>query len=225
MAILKEVASIIKNDVTAGLKGVGNFSFSLEQLEREIVIRRNALVKKYSMQGLVPNEDIAQNIDVAILKCKDMSEDCEVKSGVTALHFTVPRFASVMDKNYTTYVGTIDKMTPFKVYHDQSFLRHQYSPVAKRKPYVWFDHATMNSDDTINGYVFNLGRLKYISVKGIFEDPYQAIQCDCKEDSDLRFPAPEFLVDEIISTLVNKYINIYKQQPVVPNTQTANNQA
>ena len=225
MAILKEVASIIKNDITAGLKGVGNFSFSLEQLEKEIVIRKNALIKKYSSSGMLPHEDLVQNIDVPILSCKDMSDNCEIKSGVKALHFEVPRFASVFDKKYTTYVGSIDKMRPFKVFYDQSFLRQRFSPVAKNKPYVWFDIGTLNEDDTINGYVFNVPRLKYISVKGIFEDPYQVLSCNCKDEEDLRFPAPEFIVDEIIATLVSKYINIYKSQPVLPNTQPANNQA
>ena len=63
-----------------------------------------------------------------------------------------------------------------------------------------FNVATLDFHGRREAAIFNAPRLKYISIKGIFEDPYSALDCDCHEDEDMRFPAPEFIVDEIIST-------------------------
>ena len=54
-----KLASSIYNDVMSGLRGyTSNISMSLDQLEDEIVDERLAIIKEYSLKGILPNKDL-----------------------------------------------------------------------------------------------------------------------------------------------------------------------
>ena len=53
--IVSKIASAIFNDVQSGLQGYeASLNMSLEQLEDEVVEERLAVIKKYSLQNLIP---------------------------------------------------------------------------------------------------------------------------------------------------------------------------
>lgn len=225
MALLQEIASIIKNDVQKGLQGVGNFSFSTQQIEREVAIKRNALIKKYTANRLVNRNELKQDFNCIPVKCKDLSECCDIPIMTqTALRFELPRLSSVFsNESPIIYIGTIDRMRPFRVYTDDMFRYHRFNRATAKKPYVWINLGVVNENDTVYGYIFNLPLIKKISVSGIFEDPYGVVNCQCEDADELRFPAPEFMVDEIIQTLTYKFIQLYKPAMTVQNTQSPTN--
>jgi hypothetical protein len=49
---LSEMASAVRNHVADGLNGISSTSFSLEQLQDEILLTTSAVIVKLSAQGL-----------------------------------------------------------------------------------------------------------------------------------------------------------------------------
>ncbi len=228
MAILRELASIVKNDIQAGLKGVGNYSFSIEQIERELELARAALLKRSSLQNILKPSEFSQDINCIPLACEDLSECCEgVDTGKKGLQFKIPRPAEIFGQNSISYVGQVDRTKRYMVYTDYSFLAEAYrvSPNGKPRPFVFINLGRVDEDDMVTGYIFNVPRLKLVRVTGVFENPYLAYGPEGIEDArmNMRLPIPEWAAEEIVRSLVNKYVQYYKafNQPPLPNTQTS----
>jgi len=226
MALIQEIASIIKNDIQSGLKGIGNYSFSIEQIEKEVTIKRNALIKKYSANRMIQTSELIQDLTCIPVSCEDISDCCDPVDTTKALRFEIPRPSTLFaNEKSIQFIGLVDRATAgFRVYFDHGFIYHKYNKLTGKMPYVWINLGTVNANDTVYGYIFNKPRIKKITVAGVFEDPYAVQKCECIDTEDKRFPAPEFMVDEIITSIVYKYVQLYKTNPnELPNTQSSKN--
>jgi len=208
---VNELASAIRNNISNGLKGVTNISYSLEQIVDEIYLERNSLIKEYMIKGLLPLEELAHAIDCIQLDKANLFK-CKVECA-TLQHFEIPKFSNTVT-NPIIYIGTTDRMQPFKVYTDYSYLYHKHSRGIANKPYVWVDTA-LNSNGKYDGYVYNLPLVKCISVVAIWEDLREIAEYDCVGEVNM----PDFVKKEILTRISERYIRYYRQlnQPIIQN--------
>ena len=222
----RELADAIINNVSSGLKGaIGNFSYSREQVEKEVGVERNAIIKEYSVKNIIPKKDLVQTIRCIPVVCDDISKCCDgMESGVKVRQFKLPRLSTVFKDTPIDFIGTIDRKKDYKVYFDKSYLNHQFRRYTSKKPYVWIDMGSNDENGDVTAYLFNANLQEYMSVTAVFEDPYHVIECDCLDPEDKEFPAPQFIQRDIIVRISERYVRYHKQlipQVNLPNTQTS----
>jgi hypothetical protein len=73
----------------------------------------------------------------------------------------------------------------------------------------------------MDGYIFNVPFVKYISVIALFQDPRRLLEWDCCSENPESYLDCGILSDEIIRRLTEKYIRWYRSfaSPVTPNDQ------
>lgn len=223
---LNELASAIHNDIVQGLRGKTDTVIPIKQLEKEIVVKRNSLIKKYSLQGMLPIQELVQTISCIPVNCEDIAKCCSgIKSGTKGLKFTIPMISTVFMGDSIPYIGPIDRSVSWKIYYDNSFIYHQYRRFNNR-PFVWINLGS-KVDGMVDAYVFNQPYIENVTIDIVAEDPYKAYTC-CIDKKEVEFPAPMFIQDEIKSSIVEQFIRYYKATNpmiVMPNDQTSNNNA
>lgn len=90
--IVNAIASAVYNDIVSGLAGYeATINMSLEQLEQEVVEERLAIIKKYSMQNLIPRKDLFYSLNCIELDCKSLDKCCEYDpEDELVAHFEIP---------------------------------------------------------------------------------------------------------------------------------------
>lgn len=209
---IEKLASAIRNDVVAGLRGYhSNLSMSEEQLCQDIVDERLQIIKEYSLKGILPTKDLYLSINCIPIDCKDISNcRCNIQLDIQpTLHFEIPQTVNDYGSVAIDYIGSIDKQTPFIIYTSlQQFKNHKYRKRGKNRPYVWID-TTPNKNGMYDCYVFNTPLLKYISVVAIFKDVRQLENFECC--TELQDNNMSFIDNEIKRRLTEKKIRYYRQ--------------
>ena len=218
--IVSKTASAIFNDVQSGLSGYeATINMSLEQLEDEVVEERLAIIKKYSMQNLIPRKDLFYSLNCIELDCKSLDKCCEHDpDDVLIAHFEIPQIVNDFGESAIEFIGSTDKQIKFKVYTSQQFRFHKYKTRRKNKPFVYID-TTPNENNRYDGYVFNAPMLERLTVIAIFKDPRQVEELSCCEFTDADNLS--WIVTEVKQSLIQKKLKYYRQmypQPM-PNTQ------
>ncbi len=221
--IFQKLASAIRNDVVAGLRGYHqNPSMSLEQLEDDIIDERLQIIKEYALKGIVPIKDLLLSINCINVDCKSI-EKCLCRNNQysnNTLHFEIPQLLNDYGIQAINYIGSVDKQLPFVYYTSRdTWSVHQYRKRGKDKPYVWID-TTPNENGMYDCFVFNAPLLKQVSITAVFKDPRQLERyACCNEYMDDNF---SFINNEIKRRLTEKKIRYYRQlqSPLIPNDQT-----
>lgn len=216
---ITKLASAIRNDIVGGLSGYhSNLSISIEQLEDEIVNTRLAILKEYSLKGILPVKDLYISINCIDVDCKDL-ERCQCNdcfSSTPTAHFEIPQIVNDYGNLAIDYIGSIDRQLPFVCYTSLSNYRnHKYRKRGKDKPYVWID-TTPNENGMCDCFIFNAPLLKQVSVSAIFKDIRQLEGFNCCEIGDNK----TFIDSEIQKRLVAQKINLYKIALQKPNDQS-----
>lgn len=220
---LKQIATSVRNNVVDGLKGVDVTSFSIEQLEDEILLATPALLVQFASNGLINMAAINQRIDGVEIECKDLSSNCAVDSETCAPHFEIPTL-NLSAATPITYLGTMDGAFTFKVYTDRDYRFHKYRLATAKSPYAWVS-TTSNADGFFDVYLFNMGKyenLKFISITALFDNPYDLLSTDYyAQFSSSEYYAPYIIQSALIDSMTQKYIKYYRQlqQAPRPNTQ------
>jgi len=222
---LKQIASVIRNHIVDGLKGVTNEAFSIEQLMQEVVLHTNTIIAQQIKQGLLDPSRVSQRIDGIQIECNDISGNCNIDSLTSAPHFKIPSLAQLVNTDKAiSYLGPMDNSLNFRIYYDTDYIYNQYKQVTSKVPYAWVNMAG-NGDGTYDVYLFNMGNynnLKFVSLSAVFENPYDLMNMPYAEQFyTSEFYAPNIVVDQVITDISNKYIQYYRQlnTPVQPNTQ------
>ena len=211
---IEKLASAIRNDVVAGLKGYHtNLSMSTEQLCQDIVDERLQILKEYSLKGVLPLRDLYLSINCIQVDCKNI-ERCRCNtydsySEQPMAHFEIPQIVNDYGEQSIDYIGSVDRQNPFIYYTSSSaFKYHKYRKRGKNKPYVWID-TTPNKNGMLDCFVFNAPLLSQVSVSAIFKDIRQLDQYDCcTENQDDNM---SFINNEIKKRLVYKKLMFYRQ--------------
>ena len=117
---VERLADAVFNDVVSGLRGYHqNMSMSKEQLEEEIVQMRLAVIKEYTLKGILPIEDLVASINCIPVDCDTLDKcRCSGKTcGTPTAHFQIPQI--LLDfglGNSIKYLGSSDKQHSFTVY-------------------------------------------------------------------------------------------------------------
>ena len=221
---LEQMASSVRSHVVDGLNGISNASFSLEQIQDEIIYTTSALLTTYIKQGVVDPLRLGQRIDGIRVECEDISANCSVASYVNAPHFSIPDINRVLSEPIL-YLGTMDSSLSLKVYYDRDFRFHKYRLATALRPFAWVS-STPNKEGLYDVYLFNLGKynnLKFISIDAIFDNPYDIHKTAYFDQfAQSEFYAPLFIQKEVVTQISNEYANYYRKMHMtrIPNTQT-----
>lgn len=217
-----QIASAVLNNVMDALKGtVSNVAMSIEQLEDEVIAERNNIIKEYFLKGVIGLQELYNSVNCIEVDCDYMSKCCDLPIGKKALHFEIPRVMLINGVNTVDFIGSIDKQEQYTVYTDNSYKFHKYRKRKSESPYVYLD-PTINANGKIDGYIFNVPFVKYVSMTALFLDPRQLSDFDCCADID-SLTECGILSNDIIHRLSQKKVLYYRQLmlPPQPNTQSA----
>lgn len=208
--IVNKVASAVFNDIVSGLAGYeSTISLNLEQLEDEVVEERLAIIKKYSIQNLIPRKDLFYSLNCIELDCKSLDKCCEHDPDDELIaHFEIPQLVNDFGEQSIEFIGSTDKQIKFKVYTSPQFRFHKYKTRRKNKPFVYID-TTPNENNRYDGYVFNAPMLERITVIAIFKDPRQVEELSCCEFTDADNLS--WIVTEVKQSLIQKKLKYYRQ--------------
>jgi hypothetical protein len=220
---LAQMASTIKNRVVDGLNGVSSTSFSIEQLQDEIILNTATTLMTLTEKGLLDMSKIAQRVDGVRVECKDLSANCLVESELSAPHFVIPNInRNIQDP--IVFLGSVDGSMSFKVYYDRDYRFHKHRLATARKPFAWVS-TTANSDGLYDVFLFNLGKyngIKFISMDAVFDNPGDLSRTPYFEQFySAEFYAPLHVQDIVLDNITQKYVNYHRQLHMVakPNTQ------
>lgn len=219
-----EISSAIKNDVTDALQGSSNFSFSMEQMEREVEMMRASIAfdisaqhKGKTLQGFYQNFNGVEvdSISLSRLEIPGLKDSTK--------HFKIPAIAPDRGINVIDYIGGVKRLErTWKVYYDSAYRNHKDKRAIAKKPYVYIDCTASDENGFYDAFIFNIPtNLKKISLTGIIENTTD-IEWFQNDGGEQWFPAPEWAVKMIIERLTQKYIQMYRQAnaPIQANTQT-----
>ena len=210
---IEKLASAIRNDVVAGLKGYHtNLSMSTEQLCQDIVDERLQILKEYSLKGVLPLRDLYLSINCIQVDCKNIErcrcntyDDC---SEQPIAHFEIPQIVNDYGNLSIDYIGSTDRQLPFVFYTSATAFRyHKYRKRGKNKPYVWID-TTPNENGMYDCFVFNAPLLDRVSISAIFKDLRQLDKFECC--TDLQDDNMTFINNEIKKRITEKKIRYYR---------------
>ena len=219
---VSKIASTIDNNARNGEHGVTNSAIPITQIEQEVITERMSILFEATRKGNIPLQGLYQDINGIPVDSMDIAKIRQVSSGQKVKHFTVPKIASLFGEDAIDYIGSpLRDAFSWKVYTDNRFTMHKYKSVTHSKPFIWID-SSPREDGNYDAFLFNYPKLiQFISMTAIFENPYDVLDYSGGVRTD-EFPAPEWVVEEIISRLSKKYIYFYRQlnAPSQPNTQS-----
>ncbi len=223
---IEKLASAIRNDVVAGLKGYHqNLSLSMEQLEDEIVNCRLAIIEQQFLNGRLPLKDLMIAINCVDVDCESL-ERCRCSQAIDPTmtqHFQIPQVIYNFGKQAIDYIGSTDRKQKFQIITSLSELENKkYRRRGKDKPYVWIDFAP-NNKGMLDCFLFNAPMLKQVSIVGLFKDPRQLkyYQC-CGDSEDLSGPDDNMsYISELIKEKLTKE-KLYYYRQVAPVTEPNN---
>lgn len=210
---LEKLASAIRNDVVAGLRGYHtNLSMSMEQLEQDIVDERLQILKEYSLKGVLPTKDLYLSINCIPVDCKSIDrcrcsrEDPYADPPIA--HFEIPQILNDYGSLSIDYIGSVDRQLPFIYYTSATAFRyHKYRKRGKNRPYVWID-TTPNENGMYDCFIFNAPLLNTVSISAIFKDLRQLGNYNCCVD--LQDDNMTFINNEIKKRVTEKKLRYYR---------------
>ena len=212
---LDEMASAIRSNISTGLKEVGNFIYSIEQIKDEISSMRSLMIMQDSEKGILNKAYFAQKITTLDeLTVGVFPEEGLIESNSPVLIAKIPKLAMTKDNSSILYLGPKDMSLNIKSYYSYDDVRmHQYSRMIKNRPFAFID-TVHNDEGDIPVYIANTGpaSFKYITLRAIIDDPVKLMQNDGYYVDSEEFPAPLAIQALIVEQLTIKYINYYKKQ-------------
>lgn len=218
---IEQIASAVYNNTVTGLAGItSNPKISVEQLQDEVVAERNQIMREFLLKGILTLDELFLAINCIEVDCNYMSKCCDLQVGEKALHFEIPPIIYINGIDTIRFVGSIDRHTRYNIYTDETYRFHKYRKNKPGSPYVYIDTA-INSNGNMDGYIFNVPFVKYISVIALFLDPRKLLEWDCCSENPEAYLDCGILSDEIIKRMTEKYIRWYHSLavPVTQNDQ------
>ena len=227
---LFQLVSLVQNNVSGGLHGQQNFTYSLEQLQDELALERNGLLRDLERKGeKLPLAACAQPLNALVLAAADYSG---LPGGVAelagledlvrrpVLSFTFPPLLQLGDMSpVVRYVGPIGRRTPWRLAWKEADVQYDaYKRPRSTVPLVFFDAATPG-----RAWVFGAPvAQRTVSLTAVFADPLLVGHYAPHDfTADSEYPLPDNLARDIVQRLTNKYISMYGRLSPQPNTGTA----
>lgn len=210
---LEQIASAIRNNISSGLKGVGNYTYSLEQIKDDISATRSQLILQYDdtkKPNIVHYAQKKSNIPLEITQYPLGGYE---EAAQTVLTAKIPALAATNSNSAVLYLGPPDMSLNVRVYYDSNRVNtHKYTRVIKNRPYAFIDSA-MDDDGQVPVYLFNLGPSPFrsLTISAIFDDPIKLMEKEGIFSDAEEFPAPLAIQELIINEITSRYIAYYKR--------------
>ena len=197
---LNEIAYNILNLVRGG-RSSNNDHISLDQVKFNVKYYRAMLIRRdFARNGTITRhleQDLKclELVKVDASKCCNLPTECAVYKTIRK----IPRTVRFNFKDAVTYVGAIDGKAniPIVESHTVQWLPYDKYTKNKMKAYMIEDYL----------YVYNADGLKFINVRGIFEDPEDLSKYDCDGndcyDDDSDFPIPMDMLQTITQGIMS----------------------
>jgi len=224
---LLQLASMVENNVSGGLRGQQNFTYSLDQLMDELTLERNGLLKDMQFKGQqLPLDECSQHLSALPLTVQDYAQipaDIAELAGLEdlvrrpVLHYRAPELISLTDRDRTLrYVGPVRRGSSWDVVWKPSQLEfRKHRRLQSTTPLVFVQG--------LDRWVFGCPiSQRTVSETGVYSQPREVGEYPghgFTEESP--FPMPDFMARDVVQKLTNKYISIYGRLNVRPNDGTA----
>jgi hypothetical protein len=212
---LEQLTSAIYNNVVSGLKGTNvNVPITHEHIEDSIINERLLIIKEYMIKGILPRKDFLVPIPCITLDCQPI-EKCPItppncggnKTGTNYLHFEIPQVIQDFGEEAIEYIGSKDRMNPFKIYIDNNYIYNTFRTRRASKPFVWIDMVP-NVNNKYDGYVFNAPMMKELTAILIPKDPRQLSEFSCCTNDTNSF---SFFAGDIEKRVSEKFLRYFRQ--------------
>ena len=191
---LNEIAYNMLNSVRGG-RSSNTEHISLDQIKFNIKHYRAMLIRRdYARNGIITRH-LEQDLGCLELKNVNPSKCCNlpVSCNVSRTNKKIPRTVRFNFQEAITYVGDVTGIVRIPIVESSMvhYLPYDKFTSSKYKAYMIEDYM----------YVYNANGLKFINIRGVFENPedLKHFQCDngtCWDDSK-DFPMPADMVQAI----------------------------
>jgi len=197
---LNEIAYNILNLVRGG-RSSNNDHISLSQIKFNVKYYRAMLIRRDFTRNGIITRHLEQDLGCLELQKVDASKCCNlpVDCAVYRTKKKIPRTVRFSFKDAITHVGDVTGLStiPMVEPHMVEFLPYDKYTKSQKKAYMIEDYL----------YVYNADGLKFVNVRGVFEDPEEIALFDCDGsdcyDDDSEFPIPMDMVQIITSGLMS----------------------
>jgi hypothetical protein len=186
---LNEIAYNLLNLVRGG-KSNQDESISLDQIKFNIRHYRAMFIRRDFAKNGFTSRHIEQDLGCLELKKVDPTKCCDLPSTCSVYRTieTIPKTVRHNFEEAITHVGDITGTGTIPMVHSNviKFLPYDKYTNKKYKAYMVGDYL----------YIYNAGGLKYINVRGVFEDPEEVAKfkdcggSDCYDSDIIEYPIP-----------------------------------
>jgi hypothetical protein len=193
---LNEIAYNLLNLVRGG-RSNNDEHISLDQIKFNIKHYRAMFIRRDFARNGFTSRHIEQDLGCLELKKVDATKCCSLPSSCS-VYRTIKRIPKTVRHNFKesiTHVGDITGTGTIPIVHSNVVKWLPYDKYTKKnyKAYMIEDYL----------YVYNAEGLRYINVRGVFEDPRDVAlfnDCsgtDCYDDATIDFPIPMDMLQQI----------------------------
>mgnify|MGYP003146304081 CR=1 FL=1 len=210
--LLNEIRYSIINTAKGGGVRTDDSRLSSRLVDYWIKYYRNFLIPEATNFGKILLPELIQDLGCQTLSDVDRAEcvgalssvewDCDIKK------VTIPALVDLPKDRGLIYVGAIGKSDPYDIITSEQESVYQHRLLASTKPRSYRIGTTLYVV-TPSNY-----RLKYINVRGIFEDPTKvescstAGSCACFDSETTEFPFPDTLVPKLVAAVMERELHI-----------------
>lgn len=215
---IEQIASLIRSNISNGLKEVGNYQYPIEGIMDEVSNVRSSIIENITKGDKTSIRLSGASLDINNYAQLIPNIPVEMKTfgvsgqGELVAHCRIWKLAETFDNKGLIYFGTPDMSLNFKTYFDIDGLNsHKYSRVISNRPFVYIESAH-DYEGMMDAWVFNLPPgVTSVTDKSVKADPVKILNSDGIFGNDEEFPAPAATQDKIIHILSERYIRYYRQ--------------
>ena len=197
---LNEIAYNILN-LARGGRSSNNDHISLDQIKFNVKYYRAMLIRRDFTRNGIITRHLEQDLGCIELQKVDASKCCNlpVDCAVYRSKVKIPRTVRFSFKDAITHVGDVTGLATIPIVepHMVEYLPYDKYTKQQKKAYMIEDYL----------YIYNGDGLKFINVRGVFEDPEEVALFDCDGsdcyDDDSEFPIPMDMVQIITQGLMS----------------------
>jgi hypothetical protein len=212
---LNAIVSAIHGNIAAGLAGMPQADYSLEQLADQVWLRRSTLVGELLRKGPALPGGFTQTFTFTPeLRKSETLDITVVPAGFALATADIPAPMAALGDKTVSFFGPANSVQGWRLYLDEDYRYHNMRLGAGHRPFGWADLSSRTAVDGLVERVpchvfFKAGEKPCtIRLRAFFDNAQFVASCASPEDA---FPAPQDYIDMIIQSVANEYIKYYRQ--------------
>jgi hypothetical protein len=215
MATYNEIEYSLKNLYRGGITS-DDEDVSGRQLMFHFRNYRAKLVREDLGKGRTLDRQLIQDLGCVEVECVDAAECCEIAdSGATVLRTKepIPKLLELYNKNLLTFVGTVDKVTPYQVTTPTQARWSKFNKYTGKST-----RAYLQSNSNYL-YIINAPNgIELINIQGVFENPEEIKNynnCDGTTcfSKDSEYPISSHMIPVITELIMSKELKVLASTP------------